>query len=330
MDIVERVEKVLHFEPVDRLPRIEWAWWWNQTTDRWHKEGLAASLQESAEIRESLGMDCYEQFWASARAASCPPPAAEGAGILTDESDYERLKPHLFPRPLPFLEDLKRWAPHYQQRQRTIWGWIEGFFWFPRTLFGIERHLLAFYDQPALIHRMNQDLLEYNLWLLDEICAWCKPPFILFAEDLSYNHGPMLSKKQFDAFMAPYYRQIVPAVKKRGIIPLIDTDGDVTSLIPWFMEVGIEGVGPLERMAGVDVVQIRQAYPELKMIGGFDKTVMHRGETAIHQEFQRLLPVMRQGGYLICPDHQNPPEVSFADYQVYLKILEAYTYKAAH
>ncbi len=39
-------------------------------------------------------------------------------------------------------------------------GWI---LLFPRTLLGIESHLYAFYDRPALMHRINSDLAEFNL-----------------------------------------------------------------------------------------------------------------------------------------------------------------------
>ena len=28
------------------------------------------------------------------------------------------------------------------------------------------------------------------------------------AEDMSYNHGPMISERTFDEFVAPYYRQL--------------------------------------------------------------------------------------------------------------------------
>ena len=38
---------------------------------------------------------------------------------------------------------------------------FDGFFWFPRTLLGIEPHLYSFYDQPELLHRMNRDQTDY-------------------------------------------------------------------------------------------------------------------------------------------------------------------------
>ena len=70
------------------------------------------------------------------------------------------------------------------------------------------------------------------------------------AEDMSYNKGPMLSKPMFDEFLAPYYHEIIPPMRDRGIIPVVDTDGNVMEMIPWLEEVGVQGTTPLERRAG--------------------------------------------------------------------------------
>jgi len=45
-------------------------------------------------------------------------------------------------------------------------------------------------------------------------------------------------------------------------------------------------------------------------------------------EFERLLPVMRKGGFLPSVDHQTPPEVSLENYRTYLRLYEEYSYKA--
>lgn len=63
-------------------------------------------------------------------------------------------------------------------------------------------------------------------------------------------------------------------------------------------------------MAGVDVNRIREQYPSLLMIGGFDKTVMHRGEEAMRAEFEPdPAQAIRSGGYIPSVDHQTPPDV---------------------
>jgi hypothetical protein len=329
MNSVERFCNVMAFNPVDRLPVVEWASWWNLTLDRWYSEGLPPTMKDAGEIRDHLGLDSWRQWWIPARASTLPAPRSHGAPVLESPADYDRLKPHLYPKPSfdrPLFETM---VPMQKRGDRVIWITLDGFFWYPRTLLGIEQHFYAFHDEPELMHRMNSDLLEFNLRVLDEIGRFCTPNFMTFAEDMSYNHGPMLSKKTFDEFLAPYYRKIVPRLKEMGIIPFVDSDGDIMPLIPWLEEVGIEGILPLERMAGVDVAVIRKKHPRFKMIGAFDKTIMHHGEAAMRKEFERLLPVMKTGGFIPSVDHQTPPDVSLAQYRTYVSLLKEYCSKAA-
>jgi hypothetical protein len=322
----ERFQRVLRFEPVDRLPITEWAPWWDKTVRRWHNEGLPSELTNDRDIRDYFGLDQLYQFWIG---PAVPPAPSHGAGVVSTNESYEAIKDALYQKDFFDLNQLTTIAKRQSTGEMAVWLTLQGFFWYPRDLFGIENHLFAFYDQPELMHRMNEDLLQFNLRVLDEFSRVCVPEFMTFAEDMSYNHGPMLSKDQFDEFMAPYYRRIVPEIVSRGIIPFVDTDGDVTVPAAWFEEVGIEGLLPLERMAGVDVNELRRNHPKLKMIGAFDKTTMHLGEERMRQEFERLLPVMQSGGFIPGCDHQTPPEVSLEDYRLYLKLLREYCELAA-
>lgn len=67
MNHVERFRAVMNFEPVDRLPRWEWAMWWDQTIERWHGEGLPSEYHFSQviDIARYFGLDSYQQFWFS-------------------------------------------------------------------------------------------------------------------------------------------------------------------------------------------------------------------------------------------------------------------------
>jgi len=142
----------------------------------------------------------------------------------------------------------------------VLWFTVDGFSG-SRRLLGIERHLYAFYDQPALIHRINSDLADWIVRAVERISAFCAPDFMTFAEDMSYNHGPMLSRGLFDEFIRPYYDRVIPCIAKRGILPIVDSDGDVTVPAYWFEEAGLEGILPLERQAGVDVARLRREHP---------------------------------------------------------------------
>ncbi len=325
----ERFKKVMNFEQPDRLPMIEWAGYWEKTTQRWYDEGLPKNLQDPWDIRKYFGFDSYRQYWIIPRHPDCPVAPYHGAPIITNADEYHKLKSLLYPRPAFDEKLVRQYALEQKQGTSVVWITLEGFFWFPRTLLGIERHLYSFYDQPNLIHQINDDITKYHLQTLEEFCRICVPDFMTFAEDMSYNNGPMLSKSTFDNFLKPYYRRVVPQLKRLGIIPFVDSDGDVIKLLPWLDEVGIEGILPLERMAGVNIAQIRKQFPRLRLIGAFDKTIMHKGPAALKAEFERLLPQMQQGGFIPSVDHQTPPDVSLENYRSYINLLRDYCTKAA-
>lgn len=307
------------------IPIIEWAGWWSETYNNWLRQGAPADV----DLRQWFGLDILHQIWVSPRGPNCPGPKRHGAGIMTDEADYERLLPCLYHVPSFDPNVMRRWREEQERGDAVLWFTVEGPFWFPRTMFGIENHLYAFYDYPDLMKRMNEDLAEFSIKVIEAICEYYTPDFMTFAEDMSYNHGPMISYKLMDEFMAPFYRRVVPELKKRGIIPFIDSDGNIEPLIPWFEDVGIEGILPLERMAGVDVNRIRANHPKWKMIGGFDKTVMHLGEEALRREFERIKPAVLKGYYVPGCDHQTPPAVSIEDYRLYVRLLKEFSDEVA-
>src|ERR1019366_1431690 len=252
MNHVERFRALMNFQPVDRLPRWEWAMWWDLTIERWHREGLPADLNDVFEISQHFGLDPYKQFWFSTTDPTIEAVQHHVEGTVSNMDDYLRIRPSLYPDHRAAISAMQPWARRQAQGEVVVWTTLEGFFWFPRTLLGFERLMLAYYDQPELIHQINHDLLEFNLRLLEQIGRTCVPTFTTIAEDMSYNLGPMVSRRICDQFLTPYYVRLLERVKDMNIITVVDTDGDVTRLVPWLQSVGVEGVLPLERQAGVD------------------------------------------------------------------------------
>ena len=326
----ERFQAVLsHRLPDDRLPAIEWATWWDLTLNRWHGEGLDPALSGDA-LFEALDLDVHRQYWLRDTAPDCPRPAHHGAAIMEDEADYDRLKPFLYPEDAiePFLADMRAVEPKHRAGDVALWYTLSGAFWFPRTLFGIEGHLFSFYDYPELYHRILDDLADFHLRQLKKIYAICTPEFMTIAEDMSYNKGPMLSEALFDEFLAPYYRRVVPYIHEHGTRVIVDSDGDVTMMVPWLERVGVDGILPLEFQAGVDINRLHRDHPDFLVIGGFNKLIMKDGEAAMRREFERLLPVMREGGCIPSVDHQTPPDVPLEYYRIYVRLLHEYAEKA--
>ena len=328
----ERFRKYLAGEPVDRCPAVEWAPWWTLTVDRWHTEGLPRDVKSVEEIQEFFGLDKCLRTHGRYRTADTPKTPGEGLGIMEDEADWERIRRTLFPPVETVISDEKlEWLQKTRDRGDTLHFFtVEGFFWYPRTLFGIENHLLSFYDYPELYHRMCEEYTQWLEKLFHYVFSRFKFDFMNFAEDMSYNLGPMLSKEMFDEFLAPYYKRLIPIIHEYGIPVFIDSDGDITKAVDWYVSVGADGMFPLERQAGVDVATYIDKQPQMAFLGHFDKMCMKFGKEAMRAEFERILPSMQRGKVIVSVDHQTPPDVSIDNYREYVKLLYEYCGKVTH
>lgn len=332
MTASERIRAVISGSDYDRLPVIEWAPWWNLTLDRWYSEGLGLNggpSRDNVEIQRYFGLDGVAQYCIGNRKPDCPQPAHFGAPIMSDEAEYEKLIPYLYPEPdADYFSDELSYCNELKSRGDTsIFLTLDGFFWFPRTLFGIEGHLYSFYDYPDLLARICEDYVNWMEKVIDIVSDKCRFDFMSFAEDMSYNNGPMIGKDTFDSFLAPYYKRIIPKLKQAGIPVFIDSDGDITKAVDWYASVGADGMFPLERKAGVDVSEYIVKQPQMTFLGHFDKMCMKFGEEAMRSEFERLMPSMKKGKLIPSVDHQTPPDVSLDNYRIYVSLLNEYARK---
>ena len=102
----------------------------------------------------------------------------------------------------------------------------------------------------------------------------------------------------------------------------VDSDGYVGELIPLWIEAGFQVNDPLEVAAGNDLPEFRNTYGErMAYRGGIDKRAMARGGEAIRREIDRLMPVIRAGGYIPSCDHAIPPDVSWPNMVEYSRLL---------
>ena len=127
----------------------------------------------------------------------------------------------------------------------------------------------------------------------------------------------------FRDFMLPAYHRLVDFYRGHGMdIIYLDTDGDVTDLIPLLMEAGVTGLHPFEVTGRCDIVDIRKAYPRFQIMGGVDKKKIAMGRQAIDEELERKIPfVFEGGGFIPFIDHTIPPEVSWDNFCYYRRRL---------
>ncbi len=195
-------------------------------------------------------------------------------------------------------------------------GWI-------RNWMGVVNMSYLMYDSPEVYADMVETLSDLVCWGIDTVVPRMKSkPDLGFGwEDICGKAGPLVSPMVFEKCVARGYRKIRRKLEDYGITLLgIDTDGDIAHLIgPWF-DAGVNVQFPVEIGTwGADPMAYRRRFGrELRIVGGFNKLVLEHGRAAIDAEIDRRLPLMREGGFVMMPDHLITPGVPLDDYKYYL------------
>jgi len=345
----ERENTTLSFgKPLDRGSVEETFYPWTLTIERFKSEGIPADIAstllggtnylnaDEIELQKYLGAKWGERVMKYEKHLGFDPVRRvsfklplEYKPVVCDKAHWKKLKDYGDSELEKYFTKeniIKAYSPLAEGHNKGDYSVrlnIEGFFWTSRELMGVETQMFAFYDMPEVIHDINEYMLSIYLDKLVQILEVLPADVVYIMEDLSGKNGPMISPKQFDEFVGSYYRRLIPVLKQKGVSHVfVDTDGDFQKLIPNFMAAGIDGFLPMDVNAGMDIVRVRKEFPVLKFIGAYNKLCITEGKEAIDREFERILPVIRQGGYIPGCDHQVAPSTSLEDYRYYISRLK--------
>ena len=190
-------------------------------------------------------------------------------------------------------------------------------------MLGQEQVLTAFYDDLQLVRDIIDHMCSFWVALYGQVLDQIDIDMAYIWEDMCYKNGPLISPAMFRELMLPAYQKLTGFLRARGVpVITVDTDGNCWKLLPLFIEGGVTAVLPFEAQAGMDVVEVRKAFPRLGIMGGMDKRKMAVGREAIDEELERKIPFMLgHGGFVPSADHQVPPDVPWDNFRYYRERL---------
>ena len=154
-------------------------------------------------------------------------------------------------------------------------------------------------------------------------------PFIYLkgGGDFASNHGPFYSPRAFHELVLPRLQRYCEEAHEYGKFVLFASDGDLWPVgDDLFGASGLDGYYEIDRRAGMDLRRLREAYPDLTLMGNVSSHTLHLGTLEeVEAECRDVAETAMELGSILAgvsnyPQIGSPPENILA----MLRIFEEY------
>jgi uroporphyrinogen-III decarboxylase len=292
MDTYERVVTALNFQEPDRVPVYQML----SSMELIDQFGGSGSFMERvAHAHRTLGIDCCIYFpnphgdWITETLRSW----GQFLGIDVAEWEVQPGSDTGWIKKRPF-DDLDSLAAHLPPRPDKAAVGRSFLDWYvptrdalmPDTVFfgtcmGCVAHSYMYGGQKLFFiatkraPELAQHLLDvFADWALGVTTAYAEnelgPAFHL-ADDIAHSTSLLVSPEFLRREHFPRLRRIIAPLKEKDIKVIYHSDGDLSRILDGLVnEVGIDGIHPVEPVAGMDIFEIRRRYPKLILCGNLD------------------------------------------------------------
>ncbi len=338
MNSRERVLAALRHEQPDRTPRNFWAEppTWNRLFEHLgYKEPERIldeldidirSLQVKGPAEKEVEPGLFRNYWGEQyiyRSTDWGPMREDVKGALFDAKSFSDLEQFNWPSPDLFdYSDLPEQVRRLDDRA-LLYGFAD--IWErPALVRGLENMFLDMCEQPDWVHflcRKFTDFYREDYTRAAEKTGGRIDLFLLIS-DLGSQKGPLISKKMFHEFVAPYIREMCDLIHSFGAKVLYHSCGDIRFFIPDLIELGVDMLDPIQPIGAMNPSELKAEYGDrLSFHGGIDiqRILPFGSPQEVRAEAKRYSDILgKNGGYVLCSAHlfqpDIPPENIFAMY----------------
>ena len=183
----------------------------------------------------------------------------------------------------------------------------------PFDSMGLELFTFFQLDYPEVLKAYIEASVARELRRVHAVADPALSPVILIPEDFATKQGPIFPPAFLHEFHFPYVRKLADAWHEHGVTALYHSDGNWRKVIPELIACGVDGFYCLEPNCGMDIVELKNAWPDMVWAGGVDGVdLMERGSPEqVRAEVRRHIRgtrALETGGMFVASSSEiNPP-----------------------
>ncbi len=135
---------------------------------------------------------------------------------------------------------------------------------------GMDLFTVLLCERPDLVEEWIEACNQCELRRIAAIADPHYIPVALTYDDIAHKTGTLFSPQWLRDVWIPRLARLNAAWHARDVHCLFHSDGNLWSMLDALVDAGIDGLNPLEILAGMDVGEVRRRYPRLFLTGGID------------------------------------------------------------
>lgn len=322
----QRILAALSFQPTDTIPTYDIV---NNVALYQTYGGVndpddgAQVLHASGAVYKALGIDMTRGFYNPRWQIGAVEAWKKYVGAPADGwiVRYNRDTSWIAKHPHETLQELEAALPRFPDADAVIRDYTEQFSsrracFTPDTLFvpsiggfldiayryaGYELFCEGMYDSPELMDHMLDIFAALQSAYLKAVTENRLSPVIVYCDDIAFKSSLLFSPDYLRRHYFPRLQALFKPVIDAGIKVIFHSDGNLRLIMGDLIACGIHGLNPLEKLADMDIVDIRKQYPKLALVGGVDcSQLLPFGSRAdIRRELTRIMNSIGGMGGLI-------------------------------
>jgi uroporphyrinogen decarboxylase len=191
---------------------------------------------------------------------------------------------------------------------------------------GLENLMIDFVTNPKLVKKLAKVGEEYYIELYRRVIDE-GVEIILLGDDYAGKNGTFMSPVHFDEYILPGLSRIVKEIRRKGAYIIKHTDGNIWKIINRLIDTGVDALGPLEPLAGMDYKKIKDVYGnKICLVGNIDVDLLCRGtkEQVIEETKRMILEVSVKGGHILSSGNTITSAVNPENYMAMVKTAQSY------
>ncbi|MFA6107968.1 MAG: uroporphyrinogen decarboxylase family protein [Candidatus Latescibacterota bacterium] len=191
---------------------------------------------------------------------------------------------------------------------------------------GLELFTFFQLDYPEVFAEFLEASVAAELRRVHAVADPELSPVILIPEDFATRQGPIFPPAFLAEYHFPHVRRLAQAWHEHGVRVLYHSDGNWKKVIPELAACGVDGFYCLEKNCGMEIVELKQAWPELVWSGGVDGVdLLERGTPdQVRTEVRRQIletGALETGGMFVASSSEINPPVPPANFRAMVEAV---------